>query len=323
MKNIINKIVLISFTLLIFLSCKSNSEKKSKQTEGKVKIETISIASKVAGRVQKVMIQEGQFVQKGDTLLIIEVPEIESKMLQVVGAVEAAQGQLELAHNGATEDQLSQIQSQLDVAQAQLDFAQKSMQRMQNMFDESLIPAQQYDEVKSKYRAAQAQVVAIKAKQKEVKSGTRYETIKSAHGQLQRAIGARDEVLQADKERFIIAPADMTIESITLQVGELASPGYTIVNGFTQSDLYFRFTIGERSINAYHIGQQVKIMIPNTERVIEAKIVAVKQMPRYADNTSTVPNREIGESFFELKVVPENLESTKNLYNNSSVLLQL
>ena len=322
MKNTITKIFFISLYIFLLTSCKNQSEHQVTLPEGKVKIETISIAPKVAGRVQEVFVQEGQYVHKGDTLMVIEIPEIEAKMLQAVGAVEAAQGQLDLAHNGATKDQLAQIQSQLEAAQAQLDFAGQSMQRMQNMFNDSLIPAQQYDEVTSKYRAAQAQVNAIKSKQKEVTSGTRVETIKSARGQLQRAIGAREEVLQADKERYIIAPADMTVESITLQAGELATPGYTVVSGFTQSNVYFRFTIGERSINRYQIGQRVKILVPNTDRVIDSKIVAVKQMPRYADNTSTAPNREMGEGFFELKILPEVSETAKGLYNNSTVVLK-
>ncbi|MBK8951443.1 MAG: hypothetical protein IPM85_02920 [Chitinophagaceae bacterium] len=127
-------------------------------------------------------------MHKGDTLAIISIPELNAKMEQANGALLSAEGQLDLAVNGATTEQLLQIQSQLDAANAQLDLAGKSFSRIQNMFNDSLVPAQQYDEVRSKYNSAVAQVNTMKAKQKEIINGTRPETIRSAKGQLTRAM---------------------------------------------------------------------------------------------------------------------------------------
>ncbi|MFT3678017.1 MAG: biotin/lipoyl-binding protein [Chitinophagaceae bacterium] len=310
----------VSF-ILILASC-SNKQQNAAGPEGKVKLESISVTSKIAGRIGKIYVQDGQSVQKGDTLAVINVPELTAKLEQANGAITSAEGQLSLARNGATGDQLQQIQSQLDAATAQLDFAQQSYIRMENMFKDSLIPAQKFDEVKSKYLAAQAQVNAIKAKQKEIASGTRPETINSARGQVERAIGARNEVLQAASETVITAPANMLVESVTLKEGELATPGYPIVSGYQKEQVYFRFTIGEKKINAYPLGKEVTIQVSGVDKTIPAKIVLVKQLPRYADNTSTAPNREIGEAFYELKIVPLQAADASGLYNNSSVFIK-
>lgn len=308
--------------VILLVSC--NTTEKNKEAappQGKVKYEEITVASKIAGRIELIKVTEGQQVQKGDTLAIIGVPELNAKMEQANGAIEAAQGQLELAYNGATNDQLMQIQSQLDAANAQFLFAEQSLQRVQNMYYDSLIPAQQYDEVKAKYSAAKAQVNAIAAKQKEIKAGTRMETIKSAKGQVVRAVGIKNEILQANKERYIIAPADMLIDNIVLSEGELATPGYALFSGYRNNDIWFRFTIGEHNINAYPLGSNITISIPATHKKISARIIAVKQLPRYADNTSTAPNREVAEGFYELKATPANATDANGLYNNSSVLL--
>lgn len=313
-------ISLLIISVFYLVAC-GNKQQTPAVPEGKVKLETISVTSKIAGRIEKIFIQEGQPVRKGDTLAIINVPELTAKMEQADGAVTAAEGQLRLARNGATSDQLQQIQSQLDAATAQLDFAQQSYTRMENMFRDSLIPAQKFDEVKSKYLAAQAQVNAIKARQKEVATGTRPETISSARGQVERALGAKNEVLQATTETIIVAPADMLVESVTLKEGELATPGYPIVSGYQQGNTYFRFTVGEKSINAYPLGKDVTISIPGTDKNIAAKISVVKQLPRYADNTSTAPNRQIGEAFYELKVIPLQSTDANGLYNNSAVFM--
>lgn len=309
-----------TFSMLLLSAC--NTQPGVNNTpEGKVKLESINVTSKIAGRIEKIYVQEGQLVQKGDTLAVLDVPELNAKLEQANGAITSAQGQLQMAQHGATGDQLSQLQSQLEAAQAQLDFAQQSYTRMENMFKDSLIPAQKFDEVKSKYLAAQAQVNAIKAKQKEVAKG-RPEVISSARGQLDRALGARNEVIQAATEKVMLAPADMLLETITLKEGELATPGYALFTGFQQGKVYFRFTVGEKSINAYPIGKEVQVSVPVTGKTIHTRIVMVKQLPRYADNTSTAPNREIGEAFYELKLQPLHPEDAAGLYNNSTVMMQ-
>ncbi|WP_300598487.1 biotin/lipoyl-binding protein [Niabella sp.] len=318
-KIFINSSLLLSITAII--SCGDVRQPQSSAVQGKVKIESIAIAPKIAGRIEKVFVREGQRVQKGDTLAVLSVPEIEARLEQANGAVEAAAGQLQLAHNGATADQLLQVSSQVDAAVAQLNFAEQSFKRMQHMYNDSLVPAQQYDDVKAKYQMARAQVSALKAKQKEIQSGTRPETIQSARGQVQRAEGAKKEVLQAARERVLLAPSEMTIESITLKEGELATPGYALFNGYETGGIYFRFTIGEKAVYDYQPGQPVTIQIPGGNRSVAATVVAVKQLPRYADNTSTAPNREVGEGFFEVKISPVTASDASGLYNNTTVLL--
>jgi HlyD family secretion protein len=321
MKRILFISLCCSVLLAGLVSC-SNSNTEVLQPQGKVKRETLSIAPKIAGRVQEIRVSEGQPVKMGDTLAILDVPEIDSKLEQAEGALISAQGQFDLASNGATAEQAAQVEGQLDAALAQVQFAEESYKRMSNMYRDSLIPAQQFDEVKAKYLAAQAQLRTLQAKRKEIEKSARPENIKTAKGLVERAKGARNEVLQAKKETCIIAPTDMFIETISLKQGELATPGYTIFNGYQTQSTYFRFTIGEKEINAYQVSQEVSVSVPHIEKVIRGKIVAVKQLPRYADNTSTSPNYKIGESIFELKIVPVKQEEVSGLYTNSSVLLR-
>lgn len=291
--------------------------------QGKVKRETVSIAPKIAGRVARINVTEGQAVHEGDTLAILDVPELTSKMLQAEGMIESAQGQLDLALHGATSDQVEQIQGQIDLANSQLIYAKQSYKRMKNMFADSLISAQQFDEVKSKYFAAQAQVKTLEAKKTEIAKGTRPETIQSAKGQVERAAGAKKEIIQADKERYLIAPADIIIESITLRQGELATPGYTLINGTVTNSVYFRFTVAESQVQKFTIGTVFAVSPAYQQKVIASKVVAVKQLPKYADNTSVLPNYKLGESIYELKIVPVDPTNALALFNNSTVLMDV
>lgn len=220
--------ILGCFALLALGSCQ---KEEITPNRGKVKFETISVSSKLAGRIDKILVKEGQTVQRGDTLAIIDIPEVQAKMMQAEGAIMAAQGQLNMAFNGATVEQLNQIEGQLNASKAQLDFAQESYNRLEAMYKDSLVTQQQFDEVKMKLNMAKAQVAALTSKRDEVRKGAREEQIEQAKGQLDRAKGAREEVVSASLEQYVIAPADMSLETISVDEGELATPGLPFLMG--------------------------------------------------------------------------------------------
>ena len=78
-------IVLIVFAILLITSCR-NRQKKIEGIQGRVKFESVSVAPKLAGRIEKINVSEGQAVQKGDTLAVLDIPEITPKLQQVLFA---------------------------------------------------------------------------------------------------------------------------------------------------------------------------------------------------------------------------------------------
>lgn len=311
----------IAFIVILTLnSCGKDSKLTSYR--GKVKFETISISSKLAGRIESIYIEEGQDVKKGDTLAYIDIPEVNARMTQAEGAIKSAKGQLDMAYNGATEDQLNQINSQLYSSKAQLEFARESFNRMQAMYLDSLITQQQFDEVKMKLNMAEAQANALKAKRNEATTSARIEQINQAKGQLDRAIGAKEEVTSASNEKYVIAPRDMSVETISLKEGELLSPGFTLFNGYDKSSVYFRFTVPESKVYNFKVGNALLLKNPYTESEIEAKIVAIKQLAQYADITSTAPLYNLSESIYELKVVPTYLNKDHSYHSNATILIK-
>jgi len=319
MKINIKHIILLLTITCIFVSC---GPEKITALRGKVKYETLSVTTKIPGRIVQLFVTEGQKVQQGDTLAIINVPEVDAKLAQVAGAIKAAKAQLLMAHNGATNEQIAQIEGKLDATNAQLNFAKESFSRVQNMFKDSLVSSQKMDEVRMKLQMAKAQLKAIKAKKQDVLNGTRKEIIAQAKGQLARAKGVEQEVLVATGEQYIIAPAEMSIETITLHKGELATPGYTLFNGYELSSLYFRFTVNEAKVYDYKIGQEIKVVNPYTNKEFVCKIIAIKQLARYADITSTSPLYKLSEAIYELKLLPLEAISTGDLYLNATVLIK-
>ncbi|MGW8124002.1 HlyD family secretion protein [Roseivirga echinicomitans] len=318
--NTIRNIFIGCIAIITLNSCENDATITSYR--GKVKFETISISSKLPGRITKIYVEEGQEVKKGDTLAFIDIPEVRAKITQADGAIKAAKGQLDMAYNGATNDQLNQINGQINASQAQLEFAQESFKRMQAMYQDSLISQQQFDEVKMKLAMAKAQVEALEAKRNEATNGARSEQIDQAKGQLDRAMGAREEVLSASHEKYIIAPTDMSVETISLTEGELLTPGYTLFHGYEKSSVYFRFTVPESKVYDFEVGKTLRLVNPYTQAELDAKIVAIKQLAKYADITSTAPLYELGESIYELKIVPTTKPADQLFYLNATILIK-
>jgi HlyD family secretion protein len=189
------------------------------------------------------------------------------------------------------------------------------------MFLDSLVSNQKHDEIYMTYMGAKAQYEGVLAKYNEVKKGVRNEKIRMALGTYERAKGALQEANIAYNERFVIAPQNMTIETIALKNGELALPGYGIITGYQLNSTYFRFTIPESKIASYVIGETFTVNSPFTNTNFEGKLISIKQLTHYADITTAFPEYQLGESTYELKLIPTDQEKAGKLYANMTVLL--
>lgn len=316
------KTILLPIILIVFTNSCNNKDQEITSYRGKVKFETISLSSKLGGRINKLYVEEGQTVQKGDTLVEINIPEVDAKIKQIDGMIKAANAQLNMAYNGATLEQKNQITGKLDASIAQLNFAQESYNRLQLMFVDSLVSKQKFEEVEMKVKMAEAQVNAITAKKEEIDKGARIELIEQAKGQLIKAEGVKEELMVAAAEKYMIAPANMSIETISLKEGELLTPGYTMINAYEDESVYFRFTIPESKIHNFKKGQELTLVNPYSEEENVAKISIIKQLPKYANITSTDPLYKLSESIYEIKLLPVGNVSKQTFYNNSTILIK-
>lgn len=316
-----HKNIAVLFVALFLLgSCGKKNE--IKDPEGKTKKDVISFAPKVTGRIVKIYVSEGQTVKKGDTLAQLDVPEVSAKIAQAQGAVSAATAQEQMAKNGATADQLRQLQAKYKGLKEQYDFAQKSYRRANNMFRDSLMSPQAHDEVYAKLQGAKAQYDAVVAELDDVTRGTRFEKVEMAAGQASQAKGALQEANVAYSERYIIATNNMEIETISLNTGELATAGFALFNGYIPESTFFRFTIPESAISKYKKGQDVNMQVVYNKENLQGSIVYIKQLTKYADITTAYPDYQLQDAIYEIKVKPKDMNKAKSILVNANVILK-
>jgi len=314
--------ILVAFILVVFVSC--SKDKIDPAFMGKIERDQISVVTKVPGTVENVLVHEGQNVNQGDTLAILDIPEVDAKKQQAEGALKSAEAQYQMAVKGATKGQLRQLKNKVGGLKEQFEFARKSKERLENMLQDSLIPQQQFDEVYAKFQGAKNQYEAAKTELEEAKMGARIEQQTMALGQQLQASGAISEVGAAEREKYMIAPQDMSVENINLNVGELALPGYPIIGGYIDASVHFRFTIAEEKLGEIVPGKDVKIKVlyKNTD-LIDGEVTSVKALSSYANIATAYPDFDMQQTMFEVFVRPKNPEKVKDLITKASVSLEL
>lgn len=122
-------------------------EQKDDTIQGEVEVSEYRVSCKLPGRVVELRVQEGDYVHVGDTLAILEVPEMKSQeqMLQATNA--AAEAMKDLTDAGARKEQIQGAYQLVQQAEAAATIAKKTYNRMQNLFNEGVISGQKRDEL--------------------------------------------------------------------------------------------------------------------------------------------------------------------------------
>ena len=144
--------VVIIVALIGFLALGREPDVK----QGQVEVTEYRVSSKVPGRILELRVKEGDYVKVGDTLAILDAPEVRAKMEQARSAENAAAAIELKAKNGAREEQIRGAFSVLQQAKAGYEIAEKSYQRIQRLFDEGVISAQKRDEVYAQSKSRDA-----------------------------------------------------------------------------------------------------------------------------------------------------------------------
>ena len=272
--------------------------------QGQVEVGEYRVSSKVPGRILEIRVKEGDFVKVGDTLAILDAPEVRAKMEQARSAEDAASA-LELkAQNGAREEQIRGAYNLLQQAKAGYEIAEKSYQRIQRLFDEGVISAQKRDETYATYKAMEAQMKAAQSQYDMAVNGARREDKMAAAAQVGRARGAVQEVNSYIHETVQIAQMEGEVMDIYPKQGELVGTGSPIMTIAIMKDLWGTFNVREDQLNGLAMGKTFTAFVPAFNKDIQMKVYYMKDQGSYAVWKATKANGQYDLKTFEVKARP-------------------
>ena len=272
--------------------------------QGQVEVSEYRVSSKVPGRILEIRVKEGDFVKVGDTLAILDAPDVRAKMEQARSAENAAAA-LELkAQNGARKEQIQGAFSVLQQAKAGFEIAEKSYNRIQRLFDEGVVSAQKRDEVYANYKAMEAQMKAAQSQYDMAVNGARMEDKMAAAAQVGRAKGAVNEVNSYIHETVQIAQMEGEVADIYPKVGELVGTGSPIMSIAVMDDMWGTFNVREDQLNDMKVGAEFTAFVPAFNKDIKMKVYYLKDQGSYAVWKATKANGQYDLKTFEVKARP-------------------
>jgi HlyD family secretion protein len=312
--------ILILISWLIFSFFKAY-EKPVEIIQGQIEAQQYSVSSKVPGRIDKILVNKGDKVERGDLVFTLRSPEILAKLEQAKAGERAAGAMAEQANNGAREQELAAAKNQWLKAKAALALMAKTYKRLQNLYKEGIVTLQNRDEVYTKYQAAKLNESSAFQLYTMAKEGARSEIILAAEEKEKMAAGAVAEVEAYFAETKIESWHQGEVSQILLQSGELSPTGFPVVSLIDMEEAWAIFHIREDKLAKFQTGSTLKVKIPAIgNEVFTFRVSHVAVMGDFATWRSTDTAQGFDMKTFEVEARP--IDHIESLRVGMSVLIE-
>lgn len=262
---------------------------------GRVEATEVDIATKLAGRVQNILVEEGDFVQAGQLLAQMQVDVLNAQcdaaraqLQQAITAVASAEAQV-----AARQSDMVAAQAATAQRQAELGAAMSRFSRTKALAASGAISMQEHDDDLARLHGAEAAVTAAEAQVAAAKAA-----IKAAEAQV---IGANSAVTAskattASIEADIVdcqlkSPRDGRVQYRVAQPGEVLASGGKVLNLVDLSDVYLTFFLPEAAVGKVALGSEVRVILDAAPQyVIPAQISYVASVAQFTPKTVETAN---------------------------------
>ena len=290
------------------------------QGSGTVEARNIRVGSKIGGRIDKVLVREGDSVQAGQVLITFDDKELQAALEQSRANAEKAQrgfrpeeiaearaaaaqakAEYELRKNGYRKEDIDAAQDELERAKADEMRTHLDFDRYDALAKKDLVSKQQRDTAEANWRMALAQKETAQHKLDEWQSGYRPEEIASAQARYQQTqanleklqSGNRREDVELAKaayaydqarfrERQVTAPSAAIVEVLDVRPGDLIAPNTPVATLLEKDQIYVRIYIPETQYGRIKIGQKAEIRVDSfPNTVFDGEIEQINQQAEF------------------------------------------
>jgi len=272
------KILIISTVLLPLLitSCGNNNHLNSIEASGTIESTNIVISSRTSGNTLTINFQEGDKVNTGDTVIIIDHEMLDLQLQQAIANRDAAEAQLNLVLAGARKEDINQAEQNLNQAKVNYETAERDKARMQNLYDSRSITQKQYEDAISRYELMSAQYNAAQENFNKVKKMFRPEEIDQARANLNKAIAGVELLKKNIRDSYVVSPINGFLVKTFVEKGESVTPMSSL---FKVSDLdvvELVIYVSTVELGYVKLGQKAEVTIDTyKDKVYEGKVTYI------------------------------------------------
>jgi HlyD family secretion protein len=301
MKPSIKKYALFIFlglsAVLMTAGC-SRSNDENKVEWGRADAKEIDINSKVAGRVVKLLVKEGDHVKKGQVIAYIDPRTLNAEKLQAEAVIESIRAQQAQAaattdmQIGTTQSALAAAQSTADKSKAAMDLAKADFERYEYLLNTGAVSQQAYDQYKTNYETAQATYRQSLASVNQAQASLKQTDVNKANEaalakQLQEAEASLQEINVSLDETEIKAPFDGIISEKYIEEGSMISNGTPLVAIQDPTDNWVDIKVPETQLSRFHLHQKVTLVARDGKTKVTGEITDISKKAEFATTRAT------------------------------------
>ncbi|MBI3990364.1 MAG: efflux RND transporter periplasmic adaptor subunit [candidate division NC10 bacterium] len=221
----------------------------------------IQIGAKTTERIKAILVKEGDLVQKGQVIALLDDEELRAQLEQAKAHVEEAKARLQEVEAGPREQELEASRAKHDEAKAVLDEAKATVERFSELLKEGAISQAQFDEANRRYWVAAAQHRSAKEQLSLLEAGTREEVKRMVRAQVKRAEADLRHVQAMLQNTMIKVPVSGKIVRKHMDVGEVTFflDPRPIVTLADMSRVQVRAEIDETDVRKVKVGQETVV----------------------------------------------------------------
>ena len=259
-------------------------------SNGRIEATEVDVATKLAGRVSDILVEEGAFVKSGQVLATMQVQTLEAQLRearaqrqQAVNGVASAEAQLAMRQSDKTA-----LIAQVRRAEAELNAAKRRLARSETLVKEGATSTQTLDDDRARTESAEASVAAAQAQVASADSSIAAARTQIVGAQSQvEAVDATLERIQAEiDDSQLKAPRDGRVQFRVAQPGEVLGAGGRVMNMIDVSDVYMTFFLPTEAAGRLALGSEVRIVLDAApDFVIPAKVSFIASSAQFTPKT--------------------------------------
>lgn len=302
---------------------------------GRMDGDLINLNAKYAGRIERIDIEEGQAVHRGDVIAVLKSDEYEAQKNQIEAQINAKETELKVAETTISET-LRQANDTIQIRKHQHEELEKSiasqirsleqdkrdLERVQNLYAQNLIEKRQIETADLKYKTAHNTLDALYQKRAQtslaIQVATSEHTKANAQQQTLQAMRQSIDALRASKRQIDAVLNEMTLRSsidgVVIEkianVGEVVGAGSVVATLLDPRSLYLKIFVDTKENGKLHVGDEAVIFLDAApDKPIASNVVRIEQRAEFTPKEVSVPSDRI-QRVFALHVKPKEPQPT-------------
>ena len=307
---------------LLVLNCNGNNSDQI-EASGNIEATNIIVSSQVSGKVVQIMKDEGDRVNKGDTVIIIDPETYKLRLNEALASKDYAEAQFNLIKKGARDEDINQAEENLKQAQISLDLAEKDKQRMENLYESKSITKKQYDDAVANYDIALTKLNSAKENFQKIKNLARPEELIQAKANLDKATANANLLKKSLSDCFVTSPSSGFITKKFLEEGETVGMMSSLFQVADLNSVELVIYVSETELGKVQLGQRAKISVDTfPDKSFDGKVTYISPEAEFTPkNIQTKEERTKLVYAVKIKVDNPDFELKDGMPADASIIL--